>query len=249
VAQHQQYHQQQYQYPNHDHRFQNNQAFVWSRVHVNPSTKHPQQQQQQQRRGGEGVMNGPITASTTCIPPPRSGAASVVVGSKLYVFGGYGGGTGRMDDFYSFDFHTSTWEEVEVLGDERPGCRENNGVVNSSHSIILFGGYNGSHWLNDLWKFDIASKRWTCLQESSHNNNNTSSSGSNNGMTMDTAATASADETNAAIGMAVGGQQNQQIRQAVDDVLPGHLSTSLRRRPSCRFGYVSVVHGNKVSDE
>lgn len=35
-------------------------------------------------------------------PPPaaRSGAASVVVRGKLYVFGGYGGGTGRLSDFW-----------------------------------------------------------------------------------------------------------------------------------------------------
>lgn len=123
-------------------------------------------------------------------PPPRSGAASVVVQGKLYMFGvsqsliwsdnkrttkpipvlkwiahyflpifikGYGGGTGRLDDFYSFDFDTSTWENVKVVGDEKPGCRENNGVVisDSSRSIYLFGGYNGSSWLNDLWKVSV----------------------------------------------------------------------------------------------
>jgi len=54
---------------------------------------------------------------------------------------GYGGGTGRLDDFYSFDFRIQTWEEVKVVGDDRPGCRENNGVVisDSSNSIYLFG--------------------------------------------------------------------------------------------------------------
>jgi N-acetylneuraminic acid mutarotase len=102
-------------------------------------------------------------------PPPRSGAASVVVNGKLYVFGGYGGGTGRLDDFYSFDFESGTWEEVQVLSKEKPGCRENNGVVisDSERKIFLFGGYNGNSWLNDLWEFDIESKRWTCIQESS----------------------------------------------------------------------------------
>lgn len=33
-------------------------------------------------------------------PMPRSGAASVVVRGKLYVFGGYGGGSGRLSDFW-----------------------------------------------------------------------------------------------------------------------------------------------------
>ncbi len=37
-------------------------------------------------------------------PPCRSGAASVVVGDKMYIFGGYGGEEGRLDDFWEFDF-------------------------------------------------------------------------------------------------------------------------------------------------
>jgi leucine-zipper-like transcriptional regulator 1 len=54
------------------------------------------------------------------------------------------------------------------LSNEKPGCRENNGVViGDSSRVYLFGGYNGTSWLNDLWSFDIDSQRWTCIQESS----------------------------------------------------------------------------------
>jgi Kelch motif len=122
------------------------QCFTWSRVHphitTTPSTK----------------------PNSLLIPPPRSGAASVVVQGRLYVFGGYGGGTGRLDDFYSFDFLTGTWSLVPVQSTERPCCRENNGVVISDSSsgssqstntvMYLFGGYNGQQWLNDLWVSD-----------------------------------------------------------------------------------------------
>jgi hypothetical protein len=55
-----------------------------------------------------------------------------------------------------------------VLSEEKPGCRENNGVVIGDASrVYLFGGYNGTSWLNDLWMFDIDTQRWTCIQESS----------------------------------------------------------------------------------
>ena len=30
-----------------------------------------------------------------------------------------------------------------------------------------FSGYDGTAWLNDLWKYDIESRKWTCIQESS----------------------------------------------------------------------------------
>lgn len=86
-----------------------------------------------------------VSSQEAILPPPRSGAASVVVKGKLYVFGGYGGGTGRLDDFWSYSYDTGLWEEVQVLSQTKPGCRENNGVVisDSSRSIYLFGGYNG----------------------------------------------------------------------------------------------------------
>ena len=61
---------------------------------------------------------------------------------------------------YSFSFEDNKWEKVEVLSQERPGCRENNGVViGDREQMYLFGGYNGSSWLNDLWRFDIDTKR------------------------------------------------------------------------------------------
>jgi leucine-zipper-like transcriptional regulator 1 len=108
-----------------------------------------------------------VAVSSSVVPGARSGSASIVVRNKLYVFGGYGGGTGRLDDFYSFDFTTGAWEEVAVLSDTRPSCRENNGAIlsDSSRYIYMFGGYNGSVWMNDLWKFDIETKLWTCIQE------------------------------------------------------------------------------------
>ena len=37
-------------------------------------------------------------------PPCRSGAASVICGDNLYLFGGYGGEEGRLDDFWEFCF-------------------------------------------------------------------------------------------------------------------------------------------------
>lgn len=98
------------------------------------------------------------------MPPTDTICKSIILKNQK----GYGGGTGRLDDFYSYRFDTNEWEEVEVLSSEKPGCRENNGVViGDSSRVYLFGGYNGTAWLNDLWSFDIQTKRWTCIQESS----------------------------------------------------------------------------------
>lgn len=92
------------------------------------------------------------------IPGKRSGAASVMVGTRLYIFGGYGG-SGRLDDFYCYDLDEKTWQRIESRGDA-PGARENNGLVEHAGCLYLFGGYNGSTWLNDFHEFNLASGVW-----------------------------------------------------------------------------------------
>lgn len=48
--------------------------------------------------------------------------------TKLHVlFGGYGG-SGRLDDFWEFNFDSNLWRNVETYG-QHPGARENNGSV------------------------------------------------------------------------------------------------------------------------
>ena len=158
------------------------------------------------------------------VPPRRSGAASVVVKGKLYMFGGYGGGTGRLDDFYSFSFSSGSWERVEVLSSSKPGCRENNGVViGDSSRMYLFGGYNGSSWLNDLWMFDIDVRGWTCIQDSS-------------------------DDPSEELGHQGAALGRLERRRAEGSTTGGNTASGLTSRstgPSRRFGYVSVVHDDK----
>ena len=150
---------------------------------------------------------------------------------------GYGGGTGRLDDFYSYSFESDAgWERVEVLPESpRPGCRENNGVVIGDCSrMYLFGGYNGSTWLNDLWMFDIDTRAWTCIQESTATA--AEGSGAVGGGPIvggGGGGVVGADGSN--LGIAVAGRVGQ----------PTSSSPSSSEGPSRRFGYVSVVHNNK----
>jgi len=104
----------------------------------------------------------------SCFPSPRSGAASAVVDDTLYLFGGYGGSC-RLNDFYAYNFQQRSWTEIKAKDGvgERPGVRENNGVMvtdDEGTTLLVFGGYNGRMWLNDLWSYDITSNSWKCLQ-------------------------------------------------------------------------------------
>jgi len=82
----------------------------------------------------------------------------VVVKNKMYMFGGYGG-SGRLDDFFEYNFDTKYWRRVRYEG-PGPGVRENNGVVEYGGKLYLFGGYNGTSWLNDFHEFDVESRHW-----------------------------------------------------------------------------------------
>jgi hypothetical protein len=133
----------------------------------------------------------------------------------------------------------------------RPGCRENNGVVIGDCSrMYLFGGYNGSTWLNDLWMFDIDTRCWTCMQESTTIATSTSAAaaggriGAGGGVVLAGGAggggvdddLVDAEASNPGIAMAGGGGGGVTVGGGGGIPSPG---------PSRRFGYVSVVHDNK----
>ena len=83
------------------------------------------------------------------------------------MFGGYSG-TIRVSDLHIYSFAHETWTEVTHQSPTAPwpGARENNGVLTCEGSkVYVFGGYNGSRWLNDLWCFDSKTMGWTCLDE------------------------------------------------------------------------------------
>ena len=82
------------------------------------------------------------------------------------MFGGYGGSS-RLSDLYYYTFKTETWTQVKGDNEEAwPGVRENNGVlVCTGEEVLVFGGYNGKEWLNDLWSLDMESHEWTLLSE------------------------------------------------------------------------------------
>jgi hypothetical protein len=188
--------------------------------------------------------------------PSSSSTAHFFVYSKK-IKKGYGGGTGRLDDFYSYSFDSDAgWERVEVNPESpRPGCRENNGVVIGDCSrMYLFGGYNGSTWLNDLWMFDIDTRSWTCMQESTTTTTTTTTSAAAGGMIL-----AGGGGLGVGVGaMAVGGERDDDLVDAVVSNSGiaiagggggvggmGGGSGTPSAGPSRRFGYVSVVHDNK----
>lgn len=98
------------------------------------------------------------------IPAGRENNGAVVHGSKMYLFGGYSGFT-WLNDFHSFNFDTSTWQAVPS-GHKGSVPSTRFGYVSAVHGdfMYVFGGYDGSAWLNDMFDFDFERGIWSATQ-------------------------------------------------------------------------------------
>eukprot|EP00928_Gymnodinium_smaydae_P078413 TRINITY_DN6234_c0_g1_i1.p1 TRINITY_DN6234_c0_g1~~TRINITY_DN6234_c0_g1_i1.p1 ORF type:complete len:514 (+),score=105.11 TRINITY_DN6234_c0_g1_i1:148-1689(+) len=98
------------------------------------------------------------------VPAGRENNGAVAHGSKMYLFGGYSGFT-WLNDFSSFCFETSTWQAVPS-GNKGSLPSTRFGYVSAVHGdfMYVFGGYDGSAWLNDMFDFDFERGMWGATQ-------------------------------------------------------------------------------------
>ena len=69
---------------------------------------------------------------------------AVAFGNSFYVHGGFDG-TSRVSDFWLFDLSSMCWREVVVLDGRPPSPRHSHSAVVHSHSLYVYGGYDGSY--------------------------------------------------------------------------------------------------------
>jgi hypothetical protein len=66
----------------------------------------------------------------------------------LYFFGGYNGG-GYQDNFFEFNLSTTTWSLIS--GSTLPPTKGNINMLFYGTNAVVFGGYDGTSYYNDLW--------------------------------------------------------------------------------------------------
>ncbi|GAU18390.1 hypothetical protein TSUD_202790, partial [Trifolium subterraneum] len=90
--------------------------------------------------------------------PPRHRHAAAVVGSNIYVFGGFDNDI-IFSSFFVLDTINLHWKEIPVSGDW-PNARHSHAMVASNSHIFMFGGYDGGKALGDLYSFDVQMGQW-----------------------------------------------------------------------------------------
>jgi hypothetical protein len=97
---------------------------------------------------------------TTANKPSETGAHSMVaIGSNIYIFGGYSGGSTKYDNLYKIDTTTKVSTNIELRpingnNSDKPSARYDHSMVAIGSNMYIFGGYDGADYKNDLYKID-----------------------------------------------------------------------------------------------
>jgi hypothetical protein len=99
--------------------------------------------------------------------------------SRVYLFGGYNGDT-WLNDLWTFDIETQCWTCVQESFDTDTSAHSSRSIANNlngsdtvvpsrrfgyvsvvhDNKFILWGGFDGSKWLNDMYEFDFETMNW-----------------------------------------------------------------------------------------
>ena len=80
--------------------------------------------------------------------------------NKIYVFRGCDG-RDYLNDLHEFNTHTLHWRSVQDIQGTRPPPRANNSSSIIKDNLYIFGGWDGSKRLNDLFVFNLKEFIWS----------------------------------------------------------------------------------------
>mmetsp|Transcript_14728 Transcript_14728/g.21839 ORF Transcript_14728/g.21839 Transcript_14728/m.21839 type:complete len:435 (+) Transcript_14728:48-1352(+) len=121
----------------------------------------------------------PTTTNAAITPPSRVAHAQAAVGNTIYIFGGRNGiemGENAMNDMWMLTLHedettaaTAKWTQINASSNDTPSdvlpeARSFHKMIAIGSNLYMFGGCGArSGRLNDLWKFDTLTHKWTNL--------------------------------------------------------------------------------------
>lgn len=150
-------------------------------------------------QGGANTFNSPGTYGTIGVEAPgnapggrHTGTTWTDADGDLWLFGGYGigasGAPAWLNDLWRFDRTSKQWTHMKgstatggaatygVQGTpaagNTPGARSSATGFFRDGNLWLFGGYNGTSYYNDLWRYEIATGNWAWMEGSNTANQN-----------------------------------------------------------------------------
>ncbi|KAG6550536.1 hypothetical protein Mapa_007905 [Marchantia paleacea] len=95
-------------------------------------------------------------------PSPRAFHVCVAIDCHLFIFGGRCGRK-RLGDFWMLDTDTWQWAELSGYGELPPPREFAAGASVGNGKIVIYGGWDGTKWLSDVYVLDTISLEWRQL--------------------------------------------------------------------------------------
>jgi len=89
--------------------------------------------------------------------PPRGlrGHSATLIGQTAFIFGGYDG-RGRSNALHLLNLASLTWQPKQPQAENTPtGRQRHSATLVGSSRLVIFGGFDGFKWLNDLHVLDV----------------------------------------------------------------------------------------------
>nr|PNR43968.1 hypothetical protein PHYPA_016351 [Physcomitrium patens] len=95
-------------------------------------------------------------------PSPRAFHVAVAIDCNMFIFGGRYGRK-RLGDFWMLDTETWQWVELTGYGDLPPARDFAAGASVGNGKLVIYGGWDGSKWLSDVYVLNTLSFEWMPL--------------------------------------------------------------------------------------
>jgi len=140
------------------------------RTDASSSMQQQQQQAQQMANSSSGgtssnAMEDEEDTKNHPLPEARENHSAVWFQDEKYmlIFGGWTGGR-CLNDMWLFNMHSHKWTEVKYRNTKDgqvPSARGGHAAVMiNDRFLYVYGGYNHPNYFDDLWVFDMETRRW-----------------------------------------------------------------------------------------
>ena len=104
------------------------------------------------------IYNIASNSWTTGVPAPTPlfGASATIIGSQVYVVGGYSSNLGLLSTLYIYDPATNTW----ISGPPTPSLHYVFGSASVKNLLYAVGGYNGPAYSAEVDVYDPTAVRF-----------------------------------------------------------------------------------------
>ena len=100
------------------------------------------------------------------VPEPRINQSQVTISDTLlYIYGGINSEGHYLDDMWSFSISEYLWTKIEIKG-ETPVPRSGHSCLIQGNNLFIFGGKIANIFeVNEFWKFDLKTNRFTLIHD------------------------------------------------------------------------------------